>query len=554
MQPRLGEVLLEAGHITEAQLERALRHQKTSAVRKRLGEVLVESGVITEDMLNAALSKRLNVGYVSAGDEPVDLGAVRRIPKDLAVRHCLIAVSAEGGTLRVLINDPLNYYAIEDVKLITSMRVQTLICNRAEILAAIDEHYAAAEAAARSEGENAARGEAGGAGAYAEAREPGEGDSPAAWLESLLRAAERAGASDIHIEPQRGRARVRIRADGKVTDFAALTPEFCRSLTEHIKAVSVAEQTGAGFCLSARAWGGGITARGDALPTLHGERLTLRLPPQPRVMEREGTFGMDTGEYEKALRMLQLPAGLIYAVGPRGCGKSALLYMFTEFLARRLAVVTVEDPVERELPGVCQTQYRPQAGSGFADTLRVALRQDPDALMASVTRDADTAAVCARAALEGRLVLSALHAADSTAALTLLRRMGVEDYLLAHSLAGVVALRLVKTVCPACREEYEPSDAQLRALRGSRPSALARGRGCRECRHTGYAGRVAVHETLAADGSVRDMIARGAGADEIRAELKAANTLKTLRYGIEALVRDGKTTFEELLAHTYQTD
>jgi type IV pilus assembly protein PilB len=252
--------------------------------------------------------------------------------------------------------------------------------------------------------------------------------------------------------------------------------------------------------------------------------------------------------------MLQVPHGIIYITGPTGSGKTTTLYMIMEMLSKRFVnISTIEDPVERTLARINQTQVNPLAGLTFETGLRSLLRQDPDIVMIGETRDAETAQISVRAALTGHLVMSSLHTNDSVAAIVRLLDMGIEDYLLANSLVGVVAQRLVKKVCPFCVEEYAPEDREIRVL-GTVPARLARGRGCHNCNNTGYKGRVAVHEILAIDGTIRDFITNKAPTAEIYNYVRTNNKLKLLRTSLRKLVLDRKTSIEELFRLTYYVE
>ncbi len=552
---RLGEVLIEAGYITEEQLNFALGLQKSQTGKKRLGEVLIENNIITEDRLLTALAKRLNIKYVSMSDAPVDLQAVAKIPKNVANKYCLIAVSIERFVLRININDPLDYYAIEDIKLITGMQLEVQICKKSEILKAISEHYSEIETQKAAHGANETATQTS-ALAYVDISE-GADDTPVVTLiNSTLYKAHSAGASDIHIEPFESNTSVRIRVDGQIVDYLSLSGSLHNSIVARIKILSgldIAEkrvpQDGH---FRAKLQDIEINVRVSTLPTVYGEKIVLRFMSQSSVLDNASTFGMEKDDYELMLRILRVPNGLIYITGPTGSGKTTTLYMIMEMLAKRhVNISTIEDPVEKNLAKINQTQINPLAGLTFDSGLRSILRQDPDIIMIGETRDAETASISVRAALTGHLVLSSLHTNDSVSAIVRLLDMGVEDYLLANSLTGVVAQRLVKKICPYCEEEYTPTDSEMEALGGVEITKLRHGKGCHNCNNTGYKGRVAVHEILAVDTRIRNMIARKSPTEEIYAYVKESNKLKGLQQSLLKLVVEGKTTIEELLKLTY---
>ncbi|MDR1670001.1 MAG: Flp pilus assembly complex ATPase component TadA [Oscillospiraceae bacterium] len=553
-QLRLGEVLLDAGYITEEQLNQALSLQKSSPDKKRLGEVLVENNIITEGRLNTALSKRLNIRYVSMSDAPVDMAAVAKIPKSVANKHCLIAISMDSSVLRVNINDPLNYYAIEDVKLITHMQIEVQVCNRSEIVKAISEYYSEIETqkSALAANESASQTNAF---TYVDISETADDTPVVALINSTLYKAHSAGASDIHIEPFDDNTYVRIRVDGQIVDYLTLSASLHASIVARIKILSgldIAEKRAPqDGHFRAKLQDIEINVRVSSLPTIYGEKIVMRFMSQSGVLDHAGTFGMEQDDYQKMMSILQSPHGIVYITGPTGSGKTTTLYMVMEMLSKRFVnIATIEDPVEKALKKVNQSQINPLAGLTFESGLRSILRQDPDIVMIGETRDAETASISVRAALTGHLVLSSLHTNDSVSAIVRLLDMGIEDYLLANSLVGVVAQRLAKKVCPYCREEYIPKENEVRVL-GVRPEKLARGRGCHNCNNTGYKGRIAVHEILTIDNTIRGMITHGSSTEEIYRYVRDNNKLKDLKTSMAKLVADGVTSFEELLKLTY---
>jgi len=295
-----------------------------------------------------------------------------------------------------------------------------------------------------------------------------------------------------------------------------------------------------------------LNVRVSSLPTIYGEKLVLRFLSQSSMLDNATTFGMEHDDYEKMISLLQSPHGLIYITGPTGSGKTTTLYMMVEYLSRRnVNIATVEDPVEKTIAKVNQTQINPLAGLTFDTGLRSILRQDPDIIMIGETRDAETARISVRSALTGHLVVSSLHTNDSVSAIVRLLDMGVEDYLLSNSLIGVVAQRLVKKICPFCREEYEATESDIRAMGGIEINQLVRGRGCHNCNNTGYKGRVAVHEILTVDSKIRNMITGSSGLEEIYTYVRENNLMKSLQTSLLKLVRERKTSVEELLKLTY---
>jgi len=554
-QLRLGDVLKEAGYVTEEQIQSVFAIQKAAGTKKRLGELLLENNIITEARLNAALSRRLNIKYVSMRDAPIELDAVKQIPKAIASKHCLIAIAETHGVLRVNIADPLDYYAIEDVKLVTHKAIEIQVCNRAEIMQAISESYAEIETKKAASGANESAIAATALG-YVDISEAADDTPIVTLLNSTLYKAHTSGASDVHIEPFDEQTHFRIRVDGLIVDYLSLSVSLHNSIVARIKILAgmdIAEKRAPqDGHFRAKLQDIDINVRVSSLPTVFGEKIVMRFMGQATHMDHSHTFGMEPDDYEKMVKILQVPHGVIYITGPTGSGKTTTLYMIMEMLSKRnVNISTVEDPVERNLARINQTQINPLAGLTFESGLRSILRQDPDIILIGETRDAETASIGVRAALTGHLVLSSLHTNDAVSAIVRLVDMGIEDYLLANSLAGVVAQRLVKKVCAFCTDEYTPPENEAALLGNYKYTTLVRGKGCHNCNNTGYKGRVAVHEILPIDPKIRSMISSRAPTENIYKYVKEENKMKSLQTSLQKLVVEKKTSIEELLKLTY---
>ena len=553
-QLRLGEILIEGGHITVEQLEHALRIQRESDDKKRLGAVLIENNIVSETLLNTAIAKRLNIRYVSIKDAKIDIEAVKKIPKAVAIKHCLIAVAFKQGVLLLCINDPLNYYAIEDVKLITGMQLEVQISDRDEIVKAINESYSevetqvAAASANLSAGENIAF-------SYVDISASADDTPVVTFINSILYKGYTAGASDIHIEPFEEITMVRMRIDGQIVEYVSVSSSLHGSISARIKILSgmdIAEKRAPqDGHFRAKLQELELNVRVSSLPTVFGEKIVLRFLSGGGVSDNAGTFGMMPDDYKKMMTILQNPHGVIYFTGPTGSGKTTTLYSVIEMLSKRkVNIATVEDPVERTLPKINQSQVNPLAGLTFASALRSILRQDPDIVMIGETRDTETAQISVRAALTGHLVISTLHTNDSISSIVRLIDMGVEDYLLATSLVGIIAQRLVKKICTTCYTEYKPGENELRAI-GADVPVLAHGKGCHLCANTGYKGRIAVHEILVIDKAISNLISAKAPTEDIYDYVFKNNKLKTLQTSLQKLVFERKTTVEEMIKVTY---
>ena len=549
---RLGDVLVAQGLITEAQLEAALERQSADKGR-RLGYILEEMGLVTEPQKLEALGLRLGLPQARVEGYPIDLNAVARIPRALADKHTLIALIIQDGQLVVAVNDPLNFFAIEDVRQAAGMPLSLVLAQSADIERAIGIHYAEVGARAAVLAVNEAVQEATPA-LDIVSDASGEEAPVVRLLNSLLIRGMSVGASDIHIEPFRGAVTVRIRVDGTIVDYTTLALSVHQPLIARIKILAnldIAEKRvpqDGHFRLTAL--GDDLNLRVSLVPTVHGEKAVLRFLAQSARIDHDDAFGMDSASYRKMLEALKTPHGMVYLTGPTGSGKTTTLYMMLEHLARQpVNIATIEDPVERNISRVNQMQVNPVAGLTFDSGLRAILRQDPDIIMVGETRDAETAAISVRAAITGHLVLSTLHTNDAVSSIVRLRDMGVPAYLIASSLVAVVAQRLVRKVCPECGFESAPT-AEQRAHLPPDIETVRRGRGCLHCNGTGYRGRVAVHEILMVDRRIRAMIAAEASNDEIF-DYARQQGMTTLREDALELVRRGITTVEELLKTAY---
>lgn len=467
------------------------------------------------------------------------------------------AVRASEGSLEIVTNDPLNYFAFEEVRQLTGCHVVIRLSELGPLQSAIRYYYA--EVGAQQAAQTANEGFAGSDAelVHIEESESGDPEAPIVkLLSSLLDRAVSTGASDIHIEPFEGKTRVRMRIDGTIVDYVTLERSVHQPLIARIKIMAnldIAERRlpQDGHFRIRAGQEGHVNIRVSLLPTVFGEKAVLRILAAAAHVDHAEHFGMDDDSYARFLPMLNSPNGIIYLTGPTGSGKSTTLYMVLEYLSRRqVNISTVEDPVEQNVPGINQTQVNPVAGLTFESGLRALLRQDPDIIMVGETRDGETAGISVRAAITGHLVLSTLHTNDAVSSVVRLADMGVDRYLIANSLVGLVAQRLMRKVCPHCARETAVTP-QEQALLGRDIRTVRRGAGCMHCNGTGYRGRVAVHEIVAVDRSIRRMISRGAEAEEIEAYAREHQGMKSLREKGLELVREGVTTPEELLRIAY---
>lgn len=516
---------------------------QNEAALKTVGEPYYPAGLETRQMDDIITGIALKNGLF-----PQSLTLTEAVPG---------AVSVSEGSLEIVTNDPLNYFAFEEVRQLTGCHVVIRLSELGPLQSAIRYYYA--EVGAQQAAQTANEGFAGSDAELVRIEESESGDPEAPivkLLSSLLDRAVSTGASDIHIEPFEGKTRVRMRIDGTIVDYVTLERSVHQPLIARIKIMAnldIAERRlpQDGHFRIRAGQEGHVNIRVSLLPTVFGEKAVLRILAAAGHVDHAEHFGMDDDSYARFLPMLNSPNGIIYLTGPIGSGKSTTLYMVLEYLSRRqVNISTVEDPVEQNVPGINQTQVNPVAGLTFESGLRALLRQDPDIIMVGETRDGETAGISVRAAITGHLVLSTLHTNDAVSSVVRLADMGVDRYLIANSLVGLVAQRLMRKVCPHCAREAAVTP-QEQALLGRDIRTVRRGAGCMHCNGTGYRGRVAVHEIVAVDRSIRRMISRGAEAEEIEAYAREHQGMKSLREKGLELVREGVTTPEELLRIAY---
>jgi len=474
------------------------------------------------------------------------LEAVRpavEIPADLARKYRVFPVRAEGGTLYAAMDDPADVGAADALRLATGMNVVPLVCTPREMEAALKKWY----------GDGAPE-DAGGAAAPEEEEAGTLVDSPAVRLvREVLEAALAEGASDVHFEPGRGKMRVRFRVDGRLRLHSEHPARLHGPAVSRLKVMAGLDITERRVPQDGRIR---LTAPREAdfrvsvLPTVYGEKVVLRVFDRMRSVPRLEELGYGGAALERLKRALAAPYGMLLVTGPTGSGKTTTLYAaLARVVSGEVNALTVEDPPEYEVPGVCQVAVNPKAGLDFATALRSILRQDPDVIMVGEIRDSETARVAVQAALTGHLVLSTLHTNDAASAPVRLVDMGVEPYLVASALLCVAAQRLVRLVCPRCKETVplEPdSPASDFMASAGMPSTTARGRGCARCGGTGYRGRTALAEVMAVTRGVRELIRRGASADEIR-ELAVREGMVPLTEEARRKAAAGEITVDDAL-------
>lgn len=550
---RIGEVLQEFGYVNEEQIQQAINYQKENK-GVRMGDALILLNIITEKQMLEALARRLSYALVNISDITIDIKAVELIPRVLAEKYCMMGYKVVDNTLFLLVNDPMNFYGIEDIRQVVGMELDIGLCEKVPLENSIQYYYS--EVSAKQAANKAAASSTATSDVMEVSIEEGDDDTPIINLfNSLIIRAYNSNVSDIHIEPFETHTSVRMRMDGVIVDFMTLQKSIHNSLIARIKILGdldIAErripQDGH---FRTNIEGTNLNVRVSVIPTVFGEKAVLRLLASAAKIDNVGSFGMTERNYNIVKKMLQSPNGIIYVTGPTGSGKSTTLYMILEELSRRsVNISTIEDPVEKNLPKLNQMQVNNVAGLTFEIGLRALLRQDPDIIMVGETRDSETAAISVRAAITGHLVLSTLHTNDAASCVVRLVDMGVEPYMLASSLVGIIAQRLVRKVCPVCGVWEDMTEDEV-ALAGKRFPKVKHAKGCRQCNDTGYKGRISIHEILPLDRTVKQMVTKGTSVDEIKDYAIRELGMSTLKQSALALVEQGVTTMSELVKVAY---
>ena len=553
---RIGDILIEKGYVNQEQMQQALAWQKEHR-DKRVGQILMELGFVTEPQVMEALASRLHLEIVDVAQLSVDLSAVGMVNRELCEKNMILPVSVQGHNMKIVTNDPLNYFALEEVRQQTGCQLEIYLSEEAPLHKAVSYYFAEVSARKAAKQVNVDFGIQEGEELAIENLDVSDEEAPIIrLLNSLIERAIKTEASDIHIEPFETETKIRMRIDGVILDYVTIQRKIHAPLIARIKILSnldIAEKRipqDGHFRVNLE--GGSVNIRVSVLPTVFGEKAVLRIMAATTHMDHADHFGMDDYSYQQFVPMLNRPNGIIYITGPTGSGKSTTLYMILDYLSgRNVNISTIEDPVEKNMPGINQTQVNPVAGLTFDVGLRALMRQDPDIIMVGETRDGETAGTSVRAAITGHMVLSTLHTNDAISSIVRLEDMGVETYLVANSLVGLVAQRLMRKVCPKCGTEMETTEEE-RMFLGEDVRTVRRGVGCTHCNHTGYSGRIAVHEIVAIDNEIRRMIMNHKSLEEITLYAKGHQHMRTLKESGLKLVREGLTTPEELLKISYQ--
>ncbi|GAB2687645.1 ATPase, T2SS/T4P/T4SS family [Thalassiella azotivora] len=557
---RLGDVLVEAGVLSQDELQAVLKHQaEAPGERRRLGELLVELGFADERDISAALAQHLGLESIDLSRHVPAPDVVRLLPRGVAERAQVLVVDRRDGVLVVATADPTNVLALDDVKLHSGVNdLQVLVSTPSQIRDQLARAWSLSSDSSTVgalvdtvEDDDVFADSAPGPG--------GEDDAPIVKLvNQVLGDAVRLRASDIHIEVQREGLRIRFRCDGLLRDVMSAPKRVAPSVISRIKIISgldIAErrvpQDGR---TRIQVDGMNIDCRVSTLPSLHGEKIVIRLLTRGDDVPSLASLGFEEEQLDIFNRALAVPQGLVLITGPTGSGKTNTLYSaIAEVMTPEKNIITLEDPVEVQLPGITQVQVNVKAGMTFEAGLRSVLRQDPDIVLVGEVRDGQTAELALKASLTGHLVLTTLHTNSAVAALTRLIDMGAEPFLVASSLTAAIAQRLVRTPCDSCAEGYIPDQETLMllglAIEDILDATPLRGAGCPDCGGTGYRGRTAVYEVLEVDAPMRKVLVQDPTETSVAAQAKEAG-MSSLRMSALRKAFRGDTTFEEVLRVT----
>ena len=534
----VGQYLVEKKLITEAQLQEVLTKQKESK-GKMFGDVIVEMGFITDVQFAEVLAERLSIPFVDLDNVELLPDVVKKIPEASARKYSVIAVEKMGKRLTVATNDPSNFYVLEDLRVITGCNVRPVMATKAALNRAIGRLYSQGQVDSVVDEATKEKEEELNLEDIDLSADRIENAPIVKLATAIVENAFRQNATDIHIEPFKDITKIRIRINGDLVELMTLSPALHVSLVTRYKILSgmnIAEkrvpQDGR---MSQTIDGAVVDLRVSNLPMVYGEKVVIRILASDSSVRKIQDLGMTDYNYERFVSCLKVPQGVVLVTGPTGSGKSTTLYAALGEIAKpNLNVITVEDPVEKKI----------------ANILRSILRQDPDIIMVGEMRDTETAEIAIRAAITGHLVLSTLHTNDAASTVTRLVDMGVEPYMVATSLIGIVAQRLTKTLCPECKKPRMSTPDEDKLMGIDHSVMVYDAGGCPKCNNTGYNGRTAIHEILLATARMQILITGGAKADEIAELAKEEGTL-LLRDNVSKLVQEGRTSMEELIRVTY---
>ena len=555
---RLGDLLVEAGSITQEQLMSALEKQKKTGMK--LGVTLVDEGVITEDDIAEALGRQLGIEIVDLQNINVDKAVTQLVPVNILKKYTMIpfAFSEKNkNVLRVAMENPLDTYAQEDISIITNYQVEPVVATTRSIMLAIDKYHGQNEmktALSRYAKEKRLEVE------VDEQEQEDISSSPIVKLvKEMIDLAVRQRASDIHIEPMEEYIRVRYRIDGVLQKKATYNVSVLPAIIARIKIIG-----GMDISEKRKPQDGRITQvvdhveydiRVSILPTVFGEKVVMRLTAKMALTREKSQLDLKPYELEQFDYIISNPHGILLVTGPTGSGKSTTLYTaLSELNTNDVNIITVEDPVEANIDGINQVQVNPKAELTFASALRSILRQDPDIIMIGEIRDGETASIAVQASITGHLVVSTLHTNSAASSITRLEDMGVESYLIADSVIGVIAQRLVRRLCPMCKKPRQATadEKNFMGVDESQEITIYEPCGCSKCDNAGYKGRIGVYEIMKMTPALKKIISSRQGADVLK-EKAIEEGMRTLRMSGSEYVLEGITSYSEVVRISFDS-
>ncbi len=555
---QLGQLLLARGVVTQEQIDKALAEQRDKGHRKLLGELLVEMGYCTENQIASALAEAYGVPYAQVSPKICDAKVVEILPREFIEAHVVLPLFKVHSTLTVAVSEPSNVFLIDEIERISGCKVQVVCSTAKDIKATLQTHLPAANVFViddilDEEGleeftliENITQ--------DISNLEEVAGQSPVVKLVNyLLYNAVRENASDIHIEPDDKKLRIRYRVDGKLYEKMRPPYQMHPAIVSRVKIMAeldiaqrrLPQDGGIHVLVEGRP----IDLRVSVMPGNFGEKVVIRVIDPHKILYNLEALGFTYDNLLRFRQVIQVPNGIVLVTGPTGSGKNTTLYAaLSELNSEEVNICTVEDPVECNISGINQFQVNTAAGFEFSTALRHLLRQDPDIVMVGEIRDMDTASIAVQAALTGHLVLSTLHTNDAPGAVTRLLDLGVAPYLVSASLRGVLAQRLVRKICTNCKTEYEPPSSIRKLVEGGAGDVAKfyRGVGCKKCRNTGYTGRIAIQELFVPDDEVMEMINDHVSTKKLRSKALEKGMVPLYADGIEK-VKAGIVSIEEIL-------
>jgi len=573
---KIGNLLVRAGVITQEQLDHALSMQAKSG--GLIGQILVKNGYLNKKSLFEFLQKQMGVDFVDLENIQIDEEVLHLVSSSIAKMHNLIPIEKSNNYLKVAMSDPMNIFSIDDLRLTTGLEIIPCLADEEQIAIQIDKYYGKVDKKKREEQQEQSFAKLDEeikeinekiADEIIETEETEEDTLDVSDLENapivkmvnvILQKAIATKSSDIHIEPQEDLVQIRYRIDGQLVPIMSYDRKILPSLVARVKIMSglnIAEkripQDGRiGMKLHEKEY----DMRVSVLPTMFGEKIVIRIADKEGFNVSKQDLGFFEDDMKKFDEIISHPHGIVLVTGPTGSGKSTTLYTALKELCKpNVNILTVEDPVESTIRGINQVQVNVKAGLTFAAALRSFLRQDPDIIMVGEIRDGETAEIATRAAITGHLVFSTLHTNDAASSVTRMIDMGIEPFLLSSSLVGLIAQRLVRRLCPNCKEPVEIDDEtrELLNIEEGEEVTVFKAKGCEHCNNTGYKGRIAVYEILQVDREIRELISKNANSDDIK-DLAIKHGMKTLRMNSARLVKNGTTSIEEMMRIAYSED